>query len=79
VVLGIIFYYGKHCRRISFAELYYSSCIYPREAEKHDRSHGTLRNKVSALLKKGKIDLAYYSTAAFESTKHFPLVRIKNV
>ena len=45
-------------------------------------SHGIFRNKVSVLLKNGKIDLAYYSTGAFymlkdfECTKHFPLVRI---
>lgn len=38
MILGIIFYYGEYWRRISFAELYYSSCIYPREAEKHDNS-----------------------------------------
>ena len=28
---------GQYCRRISLAELYYSSCIYPR-AEKYDYS-----------------------------------------
>jgi hypothetical protein len=40
VILGTIFYYEKYWRRIGLDELRYSSCIYPREAEKHDNSDG---------------------------------------
>jgi hypothetical protein len=39
------------------------------DQQHYNRSHGTSRNKISAILKTGEVEVAYYSTQAFYTIK----------
>src|SRR5215831_8883752 len=45
------------------------------DQQHYKMSHGTFRNKISALLKAGEIELAYYSKQAFYTIKSVRLVK----
>lgn len=64
----------KHIAYIVFTEKRPFSFIdflkFEVDQEHYNISHGTFRNKISAMLKTGEIEVAYYSKQAFYTIKH---------